>query len=318
MPLAQCEKDKHPVKLVEVVKVKYHSINKEVHIIGELKAKKFSNIYAKVDGKIDLIEELQNNTIVKDQTLAILENNLIKAQVELAKKSEILAKKKFNRLSELAKLGSISKEKLDQAKEAWLKTKLELNDKIIELNKTIIKAPFSGKLSHFQVTEGAIVKQGELLAVAYDTSKYTVELPSSLALLQKIRKGQKITIDEKYSGEITDIQQSLSKDNRMGIVYANLANCHGCFVGQMVEARISIGNKNKVLTVPNEAIFLHKGREHVIKIVDNKAIRTPITIGINDQKYTEIIDGLNNTEIIVKSNPVRLHHNESIEIYEPS
>ena len=117
---ANCDQPKIP-KVVETALVQYQTISKNLHVIGTLKANKFSNLLAETSGKLDIIEERKNSYVKKDQVIAKLENKVLASQVSLATATRDLAKSNVDRLTKLLQLDSASKHLLDEAEEKLLK-----------------------------------------------------------------------------------------------------------------------------------------------------------------------------------------------------
>ncbi len=254
--------------------------------------KRFKSIKIIKEYKLDIIEERKNSYVKKDQVIAKLENKVLASQVSLATATRDLAKSNVDRLTKLLQLDSASKHLLDEAEEKLLKAQTDLNKKIIELDETIIKAPFDGKLGTFHVTEGAMVKKDDLLVVAYDASSYIIEIYISPKVLKQLSVGQAVMIEDRIEGKISDIEETLCKDNQMGLIYVKIEQCKNCLIGQSIDVKIATVTKKSVLGIPHSAIFYYDGLEVVYKIEDNKSIRTTITTELVGGNFTEIKSGL--------------------------
>ena len=61
-----------------------------------------------------------------------------------------------------------------------------------------------------------------------------------------------------------------------------------------------------VLTLPVTAVVSEKGKDYCVAIVDGKAVRRPIEVGLSDGTRTEVVSGLDGGEAVVKANAASL------------
>ncbi|MFT5304321.1 MAG: HlyD family secretion protein, partial [Mariniblastus sp.] len=62
--------------------------------------------------------------------------------------------------------------------------------------------------------------------------------------------------------------------------------------GYRVEAQITIAQLNNVLLIPNSALFRHERVWHVFLIEAGTAVMKPVSIGAQNDTYTQIQEGL--------------------------
>ncbi|MCA9132130.1 MAG: efflux RND transporter periplasmic adaptor subunit [Planctomycetales bacterium] len=62
--------------------------------------------------------------------------------------------------------------------------------------------------------------------------------------------------------------------------------------GYRVEARITVGELEQALLIPNSALFRHQREWHVLSVVDGKAALQAVSIGLQNDSQTQITDGL--------------------------
>lgn len=305
-------------KVASVFTVTPTSITKSLQIIGEIKAEKSSNIYAPIDGKIDILEVIDHNHIHKNQTIAIIENKILANQVKLSRENLALAKEVYQKISKLNQLESISQERLTITKQQLLQAEINLNEKLLELEKTYIRAPLSGLLGDIKVTEGAMVKNGDLIATMYDTATYLVEMHVSSKLLPFMKVGNKITIEKELIAYISNVANALDNDTKLIRATAKIVDCKECQIGKIVSMDITTEHRDNVLAVPNSSIYYYNGKPHLTIVKDNKAQKIPVQIGIQNKDFTEITSGLHANDMVIHKNSNMYNNNDLIKIHEPS
>jgi RND family efflux transporter MFP subunit len=72
------------------------------------------------------------------------------------------------------------------------------------------------------------------------------------------------------------------------------------------------------LTVPATAIVTEEGKSRCVVVVDGKAKRQPIEVGLSDGTRTEIVSGLKGNEVVAKANAGSLTDGQPVELVEPS
>jgi HlyD family secretion protein/macrolide-specific efflux system membrane fusion protein len=61
---------------------------------------------------------------------------------------------------------------------------------------------------------------------------------------------------------------------------------------------IIAGIKKDVLVVPNAAVKWKNGKYIVYKVVGKKVVETPVKVGWSDDRFTEIVDGLKEGDVV--------------------
>ena len=313
LPITTWAEPTNNIKTVETTKLSIKDVTKTINLVGIIKANKESTIFAQIEGNIDIIEELQDQLVKKNQVIAQLVNNDLQLQLKLIQSSEEIAKQNYQRIQKLTQTHTASLASLEEAEQRWIQTKIALNNIQQQLDKTIIKAPFDGLLGPFTITEGAMVKTGEKLVTIYDLSSYIIELNVPRHILAALVINQQITANGN-TAHIVEIQKTLDPITHTGIIRAKLHTCDNCLVGQTIEVNISLYHKDKALTVANEAIFLQNDAQYVYVIKNHKTILRKIKIGVIGDHDTEVKNGLTVGDVVVLHNPFRLSPNMEVDI----
>jgi membrane fusion protein (multidrug efflux system) len=173
------------------------------------------------------------------------------------------------------------------------------------IRQTRIVAPVSGTITERTVNLGEFVSPGGRLMTLVSRDSLFLEAVVSERQLASLRPGQpaRITVDARpgrtYSGvvrEILPVAEGLSRSSRARI---SLGGARDLPVGAFARATIPVARKTGVVTVPQAALLSEAGVNSVYVIVDGRARRRNVTLGIRDGDRVEIASGLKVGERII-------------------
>ena len=73
-----------------------------------------------------------------------------------------------------------------------------------------------------------------------------------------------------------------------------------------------------VLTLPATAVVNEQGKDYCVAVVDGKAARRPIRLGLSDGTRTEVVSGITGDEAVVKANAASLADGQPVQVIEPA
>jgi len=182
----------------------------------------------------------------------------------------------------------------------------------VSLSYTKIYAPISGYVSAVSTQLGETVVSGlsaAILITIIDPSKLEMWIYVDETDIGRTKPGKKIEYwvdtfrDKRFYGKIDMIYpQPEIKDNivyYLAIVKIDPKDTVFLRPEMTTHVRIIVEEKKDVLVVPNNAIRFEEGKTVVYLKGKNKTEAKQVTLGIRDDKLTEVIKGLSEGEIIV-------------------
>jgi RND family efflux transporter MFP subunit len=173
-----------------------------------------------------------------------------------------------------------------------------------QLTDMSIRAPFDG------VVEERIANRGEYLAVGSPVAtivrmnplRLRAEVPERES--RNIRVGQQVRVTLEgdsniHTGRIARLSPSITAQNRVLIIEAEVINNGQLRPGSFARADIVSDSSTLALAVPNNAIVTFAGIDKVISVEDGKAVEKPVTLGRRTADWTEILSGLKPGDVIV-------------------
>lgn len=169
-----------------------------------------------------------------------------------------------------------------------------------------ILSPVKGQLSYVTATPGQIISAGESIAEINILDDYKVETRLSEYYIDRISTGLPATIT--YQGNIYHMQISRVipevKDRTFGVELTFTGEKpENTRIGKSYRVQIELGSPEKCIVIPRDKFYTFSNGQYVYKI--NKqgtaAVRTSITIGRQNPKQFEVIDGVQPGDKIIIS-----------------
>ena len=173
-----------------------------------------------------------------------------------------------------------------------------------QLADTIVYSPLAGVVQEKKASVGEYLPLGAPVVdiVRIDPLRLRVEVPERES--HHIRNGQsvRVTIEgdsEAYLGYIKRLSPTISEQNRVLAVEADVPNNGRLKPGAFVRAEIVTDQTSTAATVPSNAIVTFAGIEKVIVVENGKASEKLVTTGRRGPDWVEIKSGVNVGETVV-------------------
>ncbi|WP_339054279.1 efflux RND transporter periplasmic adaptor subunit [Fusobacterium animalis] len=321
--------------------VKRSDISQTIVASGTVRSNNRVEVGAQVSGKITKINVVLGQEVKKGDLIATIDsltqnNNLDEAKSKLKvyqaqrKSASVkyqVAQSKFNRISKLYQMNSISQDDYETAKEELEVAKASVTeyDELIaqasisvktaetNLSYTSITSPIDGVVISIPVSEGQTVNSNQsaptIVQVAEgDITKVKKGMEVEVATVANPDKTYKSTVQsvDYATSTLTDNEYSESVSNTSAVYYyANiiLDNKDGNLrIGMTTTNTITINSVKNVLSVPVVAVQKVNGKS-VVKVVKDKEKNIieerEVTTGIQDGLSIEIKSGLSEGEEVV-------------------
>ncbi|HVG20064.1 MAG TPA: efflux RND transporter periplasmic adaptor subunit [Blastocatellia bacterium] len=183
-----------------------------------------------------------------------------------------------------------------------------------------VYAPYDGVVQEKRASVGEYLAAGAPIVniVRMDPLRLRAEVPEREA--SKVHAGQqvRVTIEgdpNAYTGHIARLSPTITAQNRILVVEAEVRNNGALRPGSFARADIVADDKGVSPAVPVSAVVSFAGIDKVITIQDGKAVEKPVTLGRRAGDWTEILSGINVGDAIVV-NPGNLQSGQSVVVSE--
>jgi membrane fusion protein (multidrug efflux system) len=308
-------KDKLPVT-VDVIIAEKVNFSTSIEVNGASLSEEMIELHPEISGRLTYLNIPDGVTVKEGTVLAKINDADLQAQLEQQKVQLDLAIKTEQRLKELLTVNGVNQSDYDAALSQ--SNTINANIKVLnaQIDKTVIIAPFTGKLGLRMVSPGAYVTPQTLLGTLQQTDKIKIDftLPEFYANLVGV--GSTVFIqtnesDEKQTAVISAIEPQINVDTRNIKVRARLKSGNispGAFV------KVLLNKKEQGIVVPSNALIPDASSNQVIVIKNKKAVFLNVETGIRDADVVELLSGVNSGDTIVVSGVLFVRPNAIVKI----
>lgn len=330
LALSGCHPAEEPKESLSTLEVT-HPLRKDTTIVKEyvsqIHAFKHIELRALERGYLQDIFVDEGQMVAKGQRMFKIMPNLYQIDLQKSKAEAEMVRIEYQNTKALAEKNIVSPNELSLAKAKLDKAEAEVKLAQTHLNFTDINAPFSGVMDHFNVRNGSLVAEGDLLTTLSDISKMWVyfNVPESEYLDYKANKIGQNPVKVKLkmaNGQVFDqggVIETIEADfdNKTGNIEfravfpnPNLLLRHG----ETGNILIDIPYPNAML-IPQKATFevLDKTYVYVVN-KDSKLEQRLITVAAELPHVFVVKSGLTESDNILLEGLRKVHNGQTIAV----
>jgi HlyD family secretion protein len=167
-----------------------------------------------------------------------------------------------------------------------------------------------------QVEEGATVRERQKIFSLPDITRMQVNTKVHESQIDKLARARgmkaKIRIEafasETLDGTVTEVAPLPDSTNFFSSdikVYTTKVKIDqplpGLKPGMSAQVEILVDRKTDVLTIPVLAVLQFQGKDHVSRKIDDQFVQTEVELGVSNEKYVEVLKGLNEGDVLAMS-----------------
>ena len=187
---------------------------------------------------------------------------------------------------------------------------------------TVIRAPASGQIAYVLVDPGDTVSPGMGVVGLVDTDPVYMDASVSERVIGFLNQGDVIEVEvaaisETFDGILKQVAPAADPRSGMFPVRIAVENPEGRLKpGMLAELVFVTEGAENVLAVLRRAVIAMGTGHHVFVVVDGRAQRRRIEIGLDDDEYVEVTAGLSEGERVVESGADFLEDGTVVEVIE--
>jgi membrane fusion protein (multidrug efflux system) len=295
-------KEKPPVA-VDVIIAGNTDFSSDIEVNGTVLSDEMIELHPEVGGRLTYLNIPDGARVSAGTVLAKINDADLQAQLQQQKVQLELAQKTEQRLNKLLAVNGVDQASYDAALSQVNLYDANINVLKAQIDKTVIRAPFAGRLGLRLVSEGAYVSPATVIGTLQETDKIKIDfsVPESYANLVKIGKTIHIQTNasiEDYTATISAIEPQINTATRNITVRARLNKGNinpGAFV------KVMLNEKLKGIVVPTNAIIPDALSNQVVLVKDGKAVFQNVETGIRNSDVVEITDGMHIGDTVIVS-----------------
>ncbi len=294
---------------VDAVVARSASLIQEEAVPGPVLPNREVTIVSEIAKKIVRISFDEGSYITTGQTLYKLDDADILAKLKQVRSELSLAKLSESRLSELLHSESVRQEEYDVALSRLQSLEAAEELLIVELEKTSIRAPFSGVVGITKAQVGSFVTPGMPLVSLQEQHKIKIHFSVPEKYLSNIKIGSDVFFtssmnEEKWQAKVIATESGIDVMSRSIIVHAQVNNPSQLLKPGM-SAKVffsTVAEGAKGIRLPTESLISGQDGYNVFTVKNGLAKLSPVTIGNRSESDALITSGLNDGDTVMVSN----------------
>ena len=306
---------------VEVAQAKTGTITSSLVTTATLDPDRQVTMMSETTGVVDRITVDEGHTVREGQLLATLSDRERQAKVQHANVRMQNAKQEMDRKQASFNAKIISEAEYQKAKYDLEIATEERNAAQVELDRSVIRAPFTGVITQRFIEKGQnITPQSQLFTlVDSDPLEAKVYLPEReiFGLKQNHQVSLALNAQKEVTFKGTIRQINPAVDPKTGTVKVTVEVTKGPAVvrpGSFVDVKLETQRHDNALLIPKKALLEEAGERFVYVIQKEKASRRTVSVGFLDDQNAEILSGINAGEMIVTSGQGSLRDGSKTEV----
>ena len=291
---------------VDIYVAKEVNQSNTVYASGTVVPNEEVEIRSEASGRLIALNIREGRYIKKGEVIAKLNDADLKSQLKKLEFEVSLASQTEARQRKLLEINAISKEEYDMAVNKVNTLGADKEFLEVQLEKTTIIAPFSGRMGLKNISEGAYITPNVIIANLVQTNPLKLDFSVPEKYAAKIKVGQTIKFsidgeDESISARIIAKDPKIDEELRTLRVRATANNSKGRYLpGMFVKVEMPLGEEASIM-IPTESIIpILKGKKiYVVK--DGKATEVIIRTGLRTDTEVQVTEGIEIGDSVIVS-----------------
>lgn len=289
---------------VDVLIATPQTVSSAVEANGTVVANEYVELHPEVSGRLTYLNVPEGSRIQQGTLVARVNDADLQAQLNKTKVLLEMAVKTEDRLRKLLAINGVNQADYDLALNAVNSYKADMAYTQSLIDKTIIKAPFSGVVGLRQVSPGAYVTAATIIATIQQVDKIKIDFTLPEEYGKMIRKGNVVDVQIDATNKtikkatVVAIEPQVNQATRNLKVRAMLQD-NQVNPGAYVKVFLSASRDKKTILIPSNTIIPDDKNKQVVLVKNGKASFVNIETGNRQASTVEVLKGLEPGDSVV-------------------
>ena len=298
---------------VEVAVAHTDTVVDAIAATGQIEPTQSIELRPELDGRITRIYVREGAMVRQGAPLFQIDPSELSAQVARAEAERDLARQNLTRTRELLEQRASSQAELERAEATSRSAAATLQLLQVQLRRSTVRAPFAGVAGERTVSLGDYVTtQSRLISLqTVNPQRATFTVPERYAA--SLQVGQQVTFrvaalpGREFTGTVDFVDPVVRMPGRTITIKAVVPNAtRELQSGMFIEARLATEIRPDAVIIPEDAILPLQGANYVWAVVDGKATRRQVDLGVRTPGFVEARTGVAAGEQVVVGGLERL------------
>jgi membrane fusion protein (multidrug efflux system) len=296
-----------PPAPVEVAVAQQDTVVESINATGQIEAVQAIELRPDVEGRITAILVDEGRVVSRGTPLFKIDDAEVRGQIARAEADRDLARQALARTEQLLAQDASTRQELERAEATSRSTQASLDLLQLRLDRSTVRAPFSGVIGRRFVSLGDYVNSGSRLVTlqTYDPQRAVFQVPEryaeQLALNQRVVFRVAALPGKEFNGVVDFVDPVVQLPARTITIKARVGNPR-----RELQARLATAVRPDAVVIPEDAVLSLQGVQAVWIVADGAAQRREVTLGVRTPGFVEVRDGVTAGEQVVVGGAERL------------
>lgn len=292
--------------------VKTSRLDQSIEASGTLQSNEEVEVKPEINGRIIHLYFKEGTSVKKGDLLVKLYDEDLKAQLQKLKLQQQLSKTTLERQENLLKINGISQQDVDVTRNQVSAYGADMDYTQTQLQKTELRAPFSGKLGLRNVSEGAIISSATIITTLQQIDPLKMDFSVAEKYRNAIKNGDQVNFyvagdNKEYKGSIYAIDPKIDLTTRTVKLRAIVPNNNGIlFPGSFAKVKIVLKDMPEAMMIPSQAVIPGTRDKKVIIADSGKAKFVVVETGLRTESSVQITTGLQPGDTVITTGILQL------------
>ncbi|MFT4033336.1 MAG: efflux RND transporter periplasmic adaptor subunit [Siphonobacter sp.] len=299
--------------LVDAYVAKSEKLSNTLETSGTLQSNEEISLQSEISARVTKIYFKEGQPVAKGALLAKLFDADLAAQVLKIKTQRQLAQTSLERLQYLLAREGVSQQEVDVAKAQVDAYDADIAVAQAQLQKTEIRAPFSGIIGFRSVSEGAIVTPSTVIANFQQINPLKIDFAVPEKYTEVLHVGDAVTFkvasdaNKEYRGNVYAVDPKIDLATRTVKLRALVPNPNNQLrPGQFAQVTFRLSDVPNAILIPSQAVIPGTMDKKVVVSRNGKASFIVVETGTRTESQVQIISGLQPGDTVITSGILQL------------
>jgi len=300
--------------------VKQQALGENVEVPGNLIANESTEIHPEISGRIVQLNVSEGRFVSKGTLLAKIYDGDLQAQLKKLQVQLQIANQNEERSSQLLKIQGISQQDYDASLLNVNNIKADIEITHSSLIKTVIRAPFNGKVGLKNISTGAFVTPETIVATIQQTDILKLDFSVPEKYTARIKTGQTVNFTTEggkkgYSAKIMATESGVAQNTRSLMIRAIVQNKNAELLpGIFAKVILDFDPDPNSIVIPTQAVIPQARGKKVIVYSGGLAKFTDVTTGLRDSAMVQITAGLKAGDTVVTTGLLSVRPDSKLQV----
>lgn len=296
------------------------SVTEQINLAGSLLANEATAIFPEISGRLTYLNIAEGKPVAAGTLLAKIFDGDLKAQLHKLTTQLEVQEQTIKRYEELLRINGVSQQEYDLIKLQSNNLRADMEVVRSNIQRTEIRAPFSGVLGLKMISPGAYVSPQTQLTTIRQVSNLKVDFSVPEQFAPRISTGFTFNFtvegsNEIYKARVIATESGISEADRSLPVRAEVIKGGPALKpGGFVKIKLAFDPNNNAIMIPSNAVIPQARGKQVALLQDGKITLRDITTGIRDSAKVQVLSGLEMNDTIITSGLMRMKEGSQVEL----